>query len=510
MFTIFVVMALITTFATTPITTFLYPPEYQKKVALWRRGDINWDGTPRSDTDNARDSIQGQKDQASITINRITVLLRLENLPSIFTFVDLIGGKSAPQAKVHKGKSRVTPIAEESESSSRPITPAGPPKKPFELHGVRLVELDQRMTTVMQVSEVAEMQSKDPVVNVFRTFGSFHNVLVSAGLSIAPEDSFAEVLTNEAASHLSDLLLVPWTETGSLSDAHDLHSAAAENRFVSHSHNKFVSNTLSAATCSTAIIVDRGFGSRNDRSLSRSTSRRSLHQINQEPLSPVSDPSHHIFFPFFGGVDDHLALRFVLQLATNIHVTATIVHVVYDPEAPADPNLSLETTSTRQDLPRHLSSSNVPTVDDKATTTAAALTTTESATSSGLRTSTDSAFFTAMGDSLAEPLQERVLFETVRTSQPLRYTIAISHREVGLSKKNAGDLIVLGRGAAETRPHIRKELVDVLKNLDVPSGAGAETRTCLGDIAEALIVAHNKASVLVMQAGGAVVDKIRY
>ncbi|KOS20022.1 K(+)/H(+) antiporter 1 [Escovopsis weberi] len=36
-FTIFVVMALITTFVTTPLTTVLYPPWYQKKIAAWKR-----------------------------------------------------------------------------------------------------------------------------------------------------------------------------------------------------------------------------------------------------------------------------------------------------------------------------------------------------------------------------------------------------------------------------------------------------------------------------------------
>lgn len=39
------------------------------------------------------------------------------------------------------------------------------------------------------------------------------------------------------------------------------------------------------------------------------------------------DRSHHIFLPSFGGLDDRAALRFVLQLAKNTNVTATIVQV---------------------------------------------------------------------------------------------------------------------------------------------------------------------------------------
>lgn len=38
-------------------------------------------------------------------------------------------------------------------------------------------------------------------------------------------------------------------------------------------------------------------------------------------------PSHQIVFPFFGGEDDRFALRFVLQLARNDQVTATIIQM---------------------------------------------------------------------------------------------------------------------------------------------------------------------------------------
>src|SRR5271156_1939313 len=45
-FTIFVVMALITTFATTPLTTLLYPKWYQDKLKLWKKGKIDCIGFP--------------------------------------------------------------------------------------------------------------------------------------------------------------------------------------------------------------------------------------------------------------------------------------------------------------------------------------------------------------------------------------------------------------------------------------------------------------------------------
>ncbi|KAI5806218.1 Sodium/hydrogen exchanger family-domain-containing protein, partial [Geopyxis carbonaria] len=494
-FTIFVVMALVTTFTTTPLVSWLYSPAYQKKVEAWRRGEIDWEGNTliAEDGSTGADTINKEKTEAATRVSRVTVLLRLENLPSIFTFVDLLGGKPVHKAKIHKSKeAQYGTIMEE--GSSRPATPA-PPKRPLEVHGVRLVELDQRTSTVMQVSEVGEMQEKDAVVNVFRTFGSFHNLAVSGGLSISPEDSFAEVLTTKAAAQSSDLLLIPWSETGAVTEGNEFGNV--ENRFVSQGHNRFIADVLSQSTCSTAIMVNRNFGSKYDGGLSRATSHHSMRSRHNadalSPITPISDPSHHIFLPFFGGVDDHLAVRFVLQMANNIHVTATIVHVVYTSSAAADPSLQLPAaTVSRRDLPRNLSTSNVPTISQEDITP-------------DISEDADAAFFASMSDSLPAALQDRVVFETVKTPQPLQYTIVRSRSEVGQSIKNAGDLVVLGRNIREKRPHIRKELVSVLQSLGAPSGAGNETRKCLGDIAEAVIVA-NKASLLVLQAGGKLLE----
>ncbi|KAI5817503.1 Sodium/hydrogen exchanger family-domain-containing protein [Pyronema omphalodes] len=510
-FTIFVVMALVTTFATTPLVLWLYPLDYQRKIEAWKRGEIDWDGNPlrRNDDDVTMEALQREKNQ-TMRISKITVLLRLENLPSIFSFVDLLGSKPIPAAKVHKSKKLPATILEEGELSGasdnekekiEEAKPIGPPVKPLEVHGERLVELTQRTSAVMQVSEVDELQQKDPVVNVFRTFGSFHNIAVSAGLSIAPSESFAEVLTNRAVDQSSDLLLIPWSETGAVTESEDPTQYTSTNRFMSEQHNQFISRVLaqSSASCSTAIMVNRGFGSMFDRGLSRANSFRSLRERKEiNIISPISDPSHHIFFPFFGGSDDRVALRFVLQLAANTNVTATIVQVIYAPDENADPNLQLPPIAIRRDVPRNLSHSQVPTLSNSDVPTAAASTT------SLVPVDADSIFFSSIRDSCTPEVLTRVLFETVRTPQPLQYVVTKAREEVGQTPRNAGDLVILGRGRRDNRPHIRSELVQVLASLGVPSGTGMETRRCLGDVAEAVVVASVKASVLVFQAGGKV------
>ncbi|CUS09678.1 unnamed protein product [Tuber aestivum] len=500
-FTIFVIMALVTTFATTPLVTYLYPPWYQKQMDAYRRGEVDREGNPTRPGDGSSSGGTLAERKAVVTrFSKITVLLRLESMPSILTFVNLLTGERVPPApKVHKSKAA---IPEEDPSSSRSEIS----KRPLEVHGVRLVELTQRTSTVMQVSEVDEIQDRDPVVNVFRSFGRFLNMAVSAVLFITPEDSFAETLVNKAADCSSDLLLIPWSETGAMSDAQDPQYANAENRFTTQQHNLFISKALDTAACTTAIMVNRGFGGPlMERTLTRAISQISVRSRKNTdspaPVLPVADPSHHIFFPFFGGLDDTIAMRFVLQLAANTNVTATIVRVVYKAGATEEPlDLPVPAKIHRRDLPRGLSMSNVPTLSREDTAKSSATQLPATAGDSEVPDATG-AFFQSMADSVPTAISDRVLFDTVETAQPIHYVISKAKGEVGLSK-NAGDLVIVGRSQPDLRDDIRRELVSVLASLDVPSGAGSETRRCLGDVAEAVIVSGIRASMIVLKAGG--------
>jgi len=488
-FTIFVVMALITTFATTPLVEWLYPPWYQKKLAAWKRGEIDWDGN-RLINDEFDGGSKGA-DQ-SFRVQKITMLLRLDGLPSLFTFINLLGGEyDTPKPKIHKAKVRKG-IEEEKSEDSLKSSSASPRhnKRSLEVDGLRIIPLTQRTSTVMKVSEVDEFTDQDPVLNVFRTFGRLNHLSVSAGLSVAPEGSFAEVLTNRASERSSELLLVPWSETGAVTDQHDPQYSTTENRFTSATHNQFIAEVLKTTTCNTAILVDRGFGG----------AEKTLTKSIDDTVAPVADPSHHIFFPFLGGADDRLALRFVLQLCASINVTATIVQVVYKKDAnDTVPELTVPeqaaspaARTTRMDLPRGLSLSNIPTVATEGVDILSSeITSTEA---------TEDAFFKSVVDSIPATIANRVFHERVETNQVLQYLLVRAREELGSSKKNAGDLLILGRGVDQHRPHIREELVSVLSALGQPSGAGTEVRKSLGDAAEAAIVANVKASVLVVQA----------
>jgi Kef-type K+ transport system membrane component KefB len=83
-FTMFVVMALVTTFATTPIVSFLYPPSYQRKLELWKQGKINWNGNQLHADDDSEASLEQKLDVADrLLVTCAPMVYHLSSLSSI-------------------------------------------------------------------------------------------------------------------------------------------------------------------------------------------------------------------------------------------------------------------------------------------------------------------------------------------------------------------------------------------------------------------------------------------
>ncbi|RDL41777.1 uncharacterized protein BP5553_01756 [Venustampulla echinocandica] len=466
-FTIFVVMALVTTVSTTPLTLSLYPLWYQKKLEAWKRGEIDWDGNrlmAEGDT-----TSEGSLDKHRNTqVRRLLVHLRLDSLPSLFTFISLLGGdKSVVATKTHRSKAQLSSVPEDGDSE----VPSLAPKRPLEVHGVRILELTERTSSVMKVSEADEYAYRDPVVNAFRTFAQLNNVAVTGNVSIVPTSSFAETLSTQASDHPSDLVLLPWSETGATSEVDGQKESLSSN-----GQDVFIQETLKTTTCNTAVFFNRGFGGptvHEARPLNRAVSGLSLRSNRGSPITPVVDRSHHIYFPFFGGADDRVALRFVLQLAQNSNVTVTIVHFTM-PVLPKTPEVTQEPLSSSS---RRSSSQGGPTVVDPEDLSA--------------NSAQDIALLHTLRDSLPTDQINRVVFVEVPTTTPIADCLHFAQQEVGQSPKNAGDLIVVGRGR-----HQR------MADFEQHGNAGSELRETLGVVAEAIISSRVKGSVLVMHAAG--------
>lgn len=430
-FTIFVVMALLTTFATTPITTLLYPPWYQKKIAAWKRGEIEWDSS--EDSTGAESALAPQDLPTNNRIGQLLVYLRLDNMPGLLNLVSLFGQEASESN--HAGRNQETLLSSDEKS------PASAPTLPVKAHGLRLLTLGDRDSSVMTVSEVEEHNKNDPVVNTWRIVGQLLRVGVSGEVATMVENRFAEAILTKSASISADLLLLPWSSSGSMGDTLE-HVPA--NRAGTTQYVHFTKQILDAKAHNVGIFFPEGGpttvvgGQAADKGLQlqRAYSFTKV-QAEIQPL-PVKNKAHQIILPYFGGDDDKFALMLVLQLCEKTGASAKVIHLYGD-----------STPDSREYL--HAISSSLP-----------------ASVSSRVDFS-----FTAANDAAEEVLSS--VGSSVRDdTADLAWT----------------NLVVVGRSSAagklssgKTRARASEEFVD-----------------CLGDAAGLLIGAAVKADVLVVQA----------
>lgn len=302
-FTMFVVMALITTFATTPLVSYLYPPSYQAKLEAWKRGEIDWNTGHRlssSPDDGSQDSVQVEKLDTK-PFQKFLVYLRLDSLPTTLAVVALLGGADNSNAKHQEFKDEDSFM--DGATRRRRITS----------HGLRLLQLTERDSSVMKVSEVSEYTPHDPVVNTFIASGFLYGISTTGEVAIAPEAYYATALASKARENSSDFLILPWSESGSMSEAAVVSSEDNKAKLASTPFNAFVREAFEAAqgASNVGVLIN------NCIDLTGGSSR----------LSGSDAKGQEIVVPFMGTRDDCVALRLALQLARNPHVYVRVWNV---------------------------------------------------------------------------------------------------------------------------------------------------------------------------------------
>ena len=229
-----------------------------------------------------------------------------------------------------------------------------------------------------------------------------------------------------------------------------IHSQASD------SYASFVAETLNVARSNVAVFINKNFsGTLKQRppTLTRRLSILSMTSGHREQLTtmPSADRSHHIFMPYFGGVDGRVALRLLLQLAENPEITATVVY--YSGATAAGQIVVPKTPNSPTNLQRIFSHED------------------------------DAAFFNTMQRSVNSEIEPRVLFETASsTDSPAQAALARAQTELGQNPKNAGDIIIVGRNAEW--------------------GSSEGSSNSLGIAANTVLQSNVQASVLVVQAKG--------
>lgn len=287
----FVVHAIVLTFITTPLTLLFYPPKYRTSAI---------DPSPHVGDKEAvqapRKSLGDDEARTKFTL----VLDKIEQIPAAMTLSQLL----------QPGKLSSTT------AGSLPDSPLDSRPPPYiSIDAFRLIELTNRTSAVFKSQVADELVHNDPVLSVFRTFGSLNELVVSTSLSVVNHEDFASSIATHVRDSNSQMVILPWARgattvsddlarTGDARNPFDgaFQKTSTQDQTSSVIYSEYIRQVFLNSPSDVALFVDRG------------------------------GPSHHggqshIFLPFFGGPDDRLALTFLVQLASSPLVKATVVRV---------------------------------------------------------------------------------------------------------------------------------------------------------------------------------------
>ena len=297
----FVLEALVLTFATTPTVSYLYPPHLHTRATATGSSFVDVRG-PKDDEGGIDDrTMTITRNEEGVFKRRFTVVLdKLEHLPSLMAITQLL-----------------QPSSPYSQAESIPRqSPEKEAEVPTHFCALRLIELSDRPSDLLKTSATDALLHSDPLIAIFRTFAELNGLPVSASLSIEPFESLATSVAEHVRVVGSQLVLVPWLPSALTPDNNPSepgpHNATQDrsvtpfdalfrmDRSTSLPHSHFVRSVFAQAGTNVALLIGRA------------------------PFAAVRGQTH-VFLPFFGGPDDRLALDFVMQLCVNPRVRATVV-----------------------------------------------------------------------------------------------------------------------------------------------------------------------------------------
>jgi hypothetical protein len=475
----FVVMALVTTFATTPLAHALYPPWYQRKLEAWKRGEIEWD-SDEAVNEPAPVAVEKLEMVENLKIRRMMVHLSLDNMPLILAFMSLLTTAQSPKSRVHHSQASGAGESEEVDPNEKPV-------RPIAAHGVNLISLGDRPSSVMQVSEIEEYASQDPIVNTFRTFGQLYNISTTGEVVVAPESSFSETLTSRISNYSCDMVFLPWNEYRSL------NTPGPRVGFQDEDYARFVLSTMRDAVCNTGVFIS--FTSAKTEverpSLVRNKSMLSVRSFRLDQAQP--QPSilragiKHVFCALLGGPDDLLALSLTLQMAEN-GCTATVVRFALAADGHDDIDLAKEHAQAAAQAARAEASSSpsakAPRLERQESMVPPTLAPTDP--------DRDQLLFESLRAGMSGAVAGRVAFEAHHVDEaPAEHghagkvVVERAARDFAALRKGDGGLVVVGRNWE-------------LKGLRAREGGEAER--CLGVVAMDVLRSGIKGALFVVKA----------
>ncbi|KAH8989117.1 Sodium/hydrogen exchanger family-domain-containing protein [Lactarius akahatsu] len=471
-FSMFVLEALLLTFATTPIVSFLYPPHLRSRATATGSSFANV-RDPKDDETGTRDRWPSTgHDEDGVWKRRFVVILdKLEHLPSTMAITQLLRPPAPP----------TYPRTESSSSSQRSGMEE---EEPAHFGALRLIELTDRPSDVMKSSATDALLHTDHLLAIFRTFSELNGLSVSAALSMVPFDELAtsvgehhkylqDTTTDAGGPHTSDA-------AAAANDRRPFDALFRTSGSTSLLHSHFARGVFAHARTNVALLVGRA------------------------PVGMREET--RLFLPFFGGPDDRLALDLVVQLCANPRVRATVVRLTKrDVRAElAAPEAAHLARNKNKDITgkveADVQTNTIMTVASVRSTTgfpdtmygiATTHTRMQSETADGVTLARYAPPAAAATDdrALADALS-RVTFEELASPMPLHAAL----RRAGTLERA---IVVVGRSRRLAVEDHHAEL----RMLEEEHGAvRADVRKTVGDVGTAFVMAGVNATLLVMQA----------
>lgn len=551
-FAMFVVMALVTTFVTTPLTVAFYPEKYWRaKMAAASaaqqgvESDSMHKGSSPTGSEGALTSGElalghSSKDEQFFRRRFVVVLERLESLPSMMAFVKMLQPSShnvvnssnvqaisqtEPSADVKKSMEKPEGVVAMDKDGAISGTAVQTPStsgilSKITVDAFRLLALSDRTSALLRASETEVTKRADAILNIFSAFANLAFIPHTTSISIVPTEDYADNVVSHAEDRHADMLVVPWAAGTSLNPEDDgpsgnpfesIFGQQAVER--SPQYANFVRRVFMESSSDVGLFLDRG---------AYHVSQANSHAMVSNAMTTRT--LKHIYLPFHGGPDDRAALDFVVQLvANNPHMTATVARL--NP-VPADSDLNKIGSA---DAPSEAAGSTSPLTGNNQFTVGAGLSGQDTVYGAG-RQNTEHKLASDTADNLAlaryfpsivlaeadeggsdnasAPLlpgaMSRISLETISTSTPLKTTLAKMASLTAASKDDV--LVVLGRSRRSAPSH-RIELEQYLKEKVVAGhgiqtlgiAASSEVRKTLGDIGSAVVVSGEAGSVLIIQ-----------
>lgn len=466
-FSMFVLEALVLTFATTPLVTSFYPAHLRVRAAATGANFDNVNDGDREGRPSQVKSLGGD----GLSKRRFTFVLdKLEHVPGMMAIVQLI----QPSVVDNSEKAKGTLLGS--------------------VEALRLIELSDRTSAVMMSSHADELLHTDPLLGVFKMFGQLNDLIINTVLAIVPYDDLHHRVVDQARNSGSELVVLPWlplysdvhadpalesttprAQMGNPFDAF-FKSTSTSDRSPSAIHAQFVRGVFAHSATDVALFVDLAGPS-------------------------MTAGKQHIVLPFFGGPDERLALDFVAQLCENPRVTATVLRLSKED---VDPGLTSAASV-------HLGDEKAGDVNQAANMLTVASAAGAHDTYYGYYT-TETRMQSETADNIAwakyaspaatstfptAAARLRMEFKEVASPIPLRAAIGI----IGdLQQEKAAEgrrlLVVAGRSRRLAVENHKAELKELVEEY---GGVPAEVSKTIGDVGTACVMAKAGTGVIVLQ-----------